>query len=317
MTGNDIGFAAQKLREGALVAIPTETVYGLAANAFDKEAVTRIFEAKQRPQFNPLIVHTSDIERVNSFTTGISGVLEQLATTFWPGPLTILLPRNHMIHPLVTAGSDFVAVRIPNHPMTLALLRNLEFPLAAPSANLFGRVSPTTAAHVEEQLGEKVSYILDGGNCAVGVESTIVKLKNDGVVNILRPGGVSAEMMHPILGYEPEFSTPQGDRPEAPGMLKSHYAPKIPLVLGEAAAMLEKYKQQRVCLITFSEGIAHSSVIRNIILSGRGDLHEAAQQLFSALHEAENEDVEIIIAERVPEIGIGIAINDRLERASA
>lgn len=315
-TGADIQHAIRVLKAGGLVAIPTETVYGLAANAFDPEAVIKIFEAKKRPFFNPLIVHAASLEQISTFAGPISPVLRQLADTFWPGPLTILLPRKEAIHPLVTADSPMVAVRIPAHPLTLQLLQQLPFPLAAPSANLFGTISPTTAEHVQQQFGEALGYILDGGQAAVGVESTIIKEEN-GKINILRPGGITQEQLAAVLGYVPERTVKVQDQPEAPGMLKSHYAPKIPLVMGDISDLLEKHHDKRIAVLGFSRKYAHDAIIVQYQLSASGDVHEAAKNVFSALHTLEDSGAEIILGEWVPSEGIGVAINDRLERASA
>lgn len=309
--------AADVLIAGGLVAIPTETVYGLAANAYDTEAVVRIFDMKQRPLFNPLIVHTSDINRLSDFAGPIPPVLQEIAKQCWPGPLTILLPRGERIDPLVTAGSALVAVRIPAHSLTRKLLERLPFPLAAPSANLFGTVSPTTAQHVAAQFGDRLGYILDGGPCAVGIESTIIKLGEKGLVEILRPGGIPIEKLVDILAYTPLQVTLANNAPEAPGMLKSHYAPRIPLLLGDLSQLLKTHGHRKIAVLSLQPVRGLSPHIPHIALSSRGDLHEAARNLFSALRHLENSEAEVILAEPMPETGLGIAMNDRLQRAAS
>ena len=313
-TGNDIDHAAELLAVGELVAIPTETVYGLAGNAFSPEAVVKIFEVKNRPAFNPLIVHAGNTEMISRFTDH-NELLLSVAEKFWPGPLTILLPKKKNIPDLVTAGSDFVAVRIPSHPLTLELLRKIEFPLAAPSANPFGSISPTTAQHVKKQLGNKIPYILDGGRCDVGVESTIIK-ENNGKIEILRSGGIPAEELAEIIGYLPDTKN-HSSQPEAPGMLTAHYAPTIPLYFGDPEVLLKKYNGKKIALLSFAERYASPDITEAIILSENKDLREAARNLFQSLHTLDASGADVIIAEELPETGLGRAINDRLRRASA
>lgn len=315
MTGTNIQIAASFLKAGNVVAIPTETVYGLAANAYDPDAVLRIFEIKQRPRFNPLIVHISSIDKLGTVAETAEPVLLQLANYFWPGPLTILVKKSALISDLVTAGSEFVAVRVPNHPLTLELLNQLDFPLAAPSANEFGKISPTSAKHVEESLGNKINYILDGGNSAVGIESTIIKMEAGKVV-ILRPGGINTDQISEITGYIPQPAE-TSNQIEAPGMLKSHYAPAIPLYLGKIDELISRHAGKKIGVLSFSEERQDASIIFQKILSPTGDLHEAAKNLFSYLHLLEQSGAELIISELLPETGIGIAVNDRLIRASA
>ncbi len=313
--GSDIKHAATLLRSGKVVAIPTETVYGLAANAFNAEAVINIFEIKNRPKFNPLIVHVQSWEMVEKITTTIDPLLKKIAEKFWPGPLTILFPKSDQIHPIITAGSAYVAVRMPNHPLTIQLLTELDFPLAAPSANLFGKISPTTAAHVLEQLGDQIEYVLDGGECSVGVESTIIKMNMYEKVEILRPGGVSAEEIAEITGYLPKTIS-GSETPEAPGMLNSHYAPKMPLVLGNIEELLKRFADKKIAVLSYYKKFEHPAIVKNYQLSPKKELHEAAHNLFSLMHEAENSGADLIISELLPDEGIGRAINDRLKRAS-
>ena len=314
LIGQDLETAAQFLKEGALVAIPTETVYGLAANAFNVEAVAKIFEAKNRPSFDPLIVHTHSIEEVEKFTLNFPEKAKKLAKKFWPGSLTILLPKNQLIPDLVTAGLNTVAVRIPNHPLTIELLKNLEFPLAAPSANPFGYISPTTALHVEAQLEGKVGYIIDGGYCRVGIESTIIEIKDNKTI-IYRLGGISVETIKNEIGEIEEIRN-SSSNPKASGMLASHYAPSKPIVLGNIDTMLENHDAQKTGILAFrtpQQGIPES---HQVVLSKSGDFAEAAQHLFAGMRYLDGLDIDVILTELLPEEGLGRAINDRLRRAS-
>lgn len=309
--GTDIEEAARLLRAGQLVGIPTETVYGLAANALDERACLRIFEVKQRPAFDPLIVHVRGRDQVPALCRDVPAIATELMRAFWPGPLTLVLRKRSQVPDIVTSGLDTVGVRQPAHPLTQRLLEALEFPLAAPSANLFGRISPTTAAHVIDQLGGAIPYVLDGGACAIGVESTIVGWENERCV-LYRPGGVSIEALQAIVGRVEAASaqTPA----VAPGMLASHYAPRTPLVLGNVDALLDANRDKRIALLAFTTPRpAHATRV----LSPIGNLDEAARALFAALRVLDACGAELIVAEPVPDHGIGRAINDRLRRAAA
>lgn len=317
--GTDTRYAAELLRRGELVAIPTETVYGLAANAFDPDAVVKVFQAKQRPVFDPLIVHVPTVglaQEVIDLQVLGPVVQEQVADLMgwlWPGPLTLVLPRAQQVPELVTSGLDTVAVRMPAHPMTLDLLGLLDFPLSAPSANPFGYVSPTTAQHVADQLGAKVAYILDGGPCSVGVESTIVGWEAAKARWVLhRPGGTPRGVIEAFVG--PLGTPAPRDTPSAPGTLTSHYAPGKPMEVGDVPALMELHKGKRLGVISFTR--AHGSV-HDEVLAPSGTLAEAARHLFAALRRLDAADVELILAERFPDEGLGVAINDRLARASA
>ncbi|MFP4094636.1 MAG: L-threonylcarbamoyladenylate synthase [Cyclobacteriaceae bacterium] len=318
-TGKDVMLAARYLKEDKLVAIPTETVYGLAGNAFSPQAVSSIFAAKNRPSFNPLITHTYDISRVEAYVQAIPDTARQLSAAFWPGPLTLLLPKNELIPDIVTAGSDTVAVRIPNHPLTLELLQLLDFPLAAPSANPFGYISPTRAEHVNEQLGDKIEYILDGGPCSVGIESTIVGFEGETLM-IYRLGGTSLEDMEAVVGKNKirlHDKVVENSNPQAPGMLKSHYAPSKKVIVGDMGKLISRYHSHEIALITLKDYYPQVSHERQVALSVAGDLNEAAQQLFSALRKLDKLPGKYILAELMPEYGLGNAINDRLMRAAA
>lgn len=313
--GTDIKEAARLLQAGELVAIPTETVYGLAANAFSETAVVKIFEAKDRPAFDPLIVHTHSVAEFSRIAVSIPDMAYQLAEAFMPGPLTLILPKAAQVPLLVTSGNDSVGLRIPNHPLTLQLLRELDFPLAAPSANPFGYVSPTTAQHVEQQLGGRIPYILDGGACTVGIESTIISLAG-GQVQVLRLGGLALEEIEQVLGRPVDRVKTSSSNPQAPGMLISHYAPRKKVVLGELPELLEQYAGRTVGVLAFSGTFAGVPAHHQVALSPAGEVREAAQHLFSALRYLDTQAIEVILAEYVPEVGLGRAVNDRLRRAS-
>lgn len=315
--GKDIEKAASLLSSGKLVAIPTETVYGLAGNALDENAVLAIFKTKKRPSFDPLIIHFGNIEKVKEYVREIPEELALLAEKFWPGPLTLLLPKKEVISDLVTSGLDTVGVRVPRHHLTRDLLQSLDFPLAAPSANPFGYISPTAAIHVQDQLGKKVPYILDGGTCEVGLESTIVGMEQ-GQVIIYRLGGISVSNIESIVGKV--LILPQSSsNPKSPGMLKSHYAPRKPMVLGNLDELMIKHREKGTvfAVLTFSRPIPEVSADLQFVLSPDGDFDEAARNLFLAMRALDNSKAEIILAEELPEINLGKAINDRLRRASA
>ncbi len=316
--GNDLVKAADLLRQGEIVAIPTETVYGLAGNALDAATVSKIFAIKNRPSFNPLIIHTSHLEKIHPYVQSISAQAQRLAETFWPGPLTLLLYKTKIVPDLVTAGSDLVAVRIPRHPVTQQLLSSLDFPLAAPSANPFGYISPTRATHVEEQLGDKIPYILDGGPCEIGIESTIVGFEEDKVI-VYRLGGVSIEALSKVVDEKNIIvsDSSKDQSPQAPGMLTSHYAPGKKVILGHLDDLIMQYGTDDIGIISFKDYYPQVPQQRQCILSASGNLNEAAQCLFAALRKMDKLPIQCILAERVPSYGLGRAINDRLSRAAA
>lgn len=315
--GKDIERSAALLASGQLVAIPTETVYGLAGNALDEEAVLQIFKSKNRPSFDPLIVHLASFDQVPEYVESIPEELKALAEVFWPGPLTLLLPKKAIIPDLVTSGLDKVGIRIPKHPLTRSLLKLLNFPLAAPSANPFGYISPTNATHVQQQLGEILTYILDGGPCDIGLESTIVGMEQ-GQVIIYRLGGISVDSIENIVGRV--LILPQSSsNPQSPGMLKSHYAPRKPVVLGDLDELMQQYhnEKQGVAILSFKRIFPEVAATHQVVLSSSGDYDEAARNLFSAMRTLDETDATIILAEELPEIHLGKAINDRLRRAAA
>ncbi|MEX2568057.1 MAG: L-threonylcarbamoyladenylate synthase [Cyclobacteriaceae bacterium] len=315
--GQDIAKAKSLLESGNLVAIPTETVYGLAGNALNEEAVLKVFKTKNRPSFDPLIVHVGHLDQVLEYTKEIPDELMELAKIFWPGPLTLLLNKKEKIPDLVTSGLKAVGIRIPNHPLTLQLLKSLDFPLAAPSANPFGYISPTQAAHVIDQLSEKIPYILDGGNCQVGLESTIVGME-EGQIIIYRLGGIEVGAIEKVVGKV--LILPQSSsNPKSPGMLKSHYAPKKPVILGDLNELITKYQAEGIkfAVLSFNKYFEGVEAANQIMLSNSGGFDEAARNLFSAMRNLDNTDVSIILAEELPELHMGKAINDRLRRAAA
>lgn len=330
-TNANLDRAAAALARGELVGLPTETVYGLAANATDPLAVEKIFTAKGRPTYNPLIVHVAGVDAIAQVINLPDGdrravQLSQLSA-FWPGPLTVVGPRTAAIPDVVTAGRDTVAVRIPNHPVALELLRRCPFPVAAPSANVSNYISPTRAEHVRDGLGSAVAMILDGGDCEWGIESTIVAL---GVpsVQLLRPGAVTVEQLAARLGISITVPTPANSQrdllPRAPGMLPSHYAPTTPLRLSEdvpfapAESIGSRDKTPAWGRIAFAPISAQESAQYRIVevLSECGDLDEVARELFSALRRLDSLGLDLIVIDVCAETGIGRAIMDRIRRAA-
>lgn len=312
--GTDIQKAAAILRDGGLVAFPTETVYGLGANGLNPVAVARIFEVKQRPAFDPLILHVGSPGQASGlFLYPDDNRIKVLTERFWPGPLTIVAPRKPIVPDIVTSGMPTVAVRMPSHPVALQLIRVAGVPVAAPSANLFGRLSPTLPHHVQKQL-TGVDYLLDGGKTQIGVESTIISLAGE-TATLLRPGFITLEQIREIIPVMMANATDAEDQPLAPGLLKSHYSPEKPLTVFET---LEHDPGSRAGVIYLSPDPSHDSLkARTIHLSASGDLVEAAAHLFTALHEMENDpEVDEIYIQKVEEKGIGIAIMDRVRKAA-
>lgn len=312
---NNIDTAADYLTKGELVAIPTETVYGLAANALNEDAVLKIYAAKNRPQFNPLIMHVASFEQAKLYIKDIPEEAEQLAVAFWPGPLTMLFNKQQHVPDLVTAGSKRVAVRVPNHALTLQLLSQLNFPVAAPSANPSGYVSPTTAQHVYEGLQNKIPYILDGGACGVGVESTIVGWNEEGEIELYRLGGIAVEQIEAVIEKKITHHKKISDNPNTPGQLKSHYATHTPLYLGNIDELQKTFSGKKIILINFKEFRGAVRRDQQFVLSVEGNANEAAKNLFRVLREADNIAADVILAELLPDEGLGRAVNDRLERA--
>ena len=312
--------AAEILRRGGLVAFPTETVYGLGANALDASAVARIFAAKGRPSYNPLIVHVPHEAAARELASEWPESASRLAHAFWPGPLTMVLPKRAIVPDIVTAGLDSVALRVPAHPVALALLRATHLPLAAPSANRSMALSPTAAQHVARSLGDRVDLILDGGPTTVGIESTVVDLRG-GVPSILRPGLLGAREIEPVVGTLAEPNETSGDAPRAaPGMLDRHYAPRAQLrlfaaadatpIAREAAALAARGARVAALVLDANAG-GGTEVIRM-----PADPARYAQRLYATLHDLDEAGYEVVFVERVPEADAWAGVRDRLERAS-
>lgn len=304
------------LQSDELVAIPTETVYGLAANALSENAVKKIFALKNRPAFNPLIVHIASISDLDRIAKNIPPLAMKLAETFWPGPLTLLLEKKSIISDCVTAGNKTVAVRIPNHPLTLKLLSELSFPLAAPSANPFMSISPTNPQHVKNYFDGKLKFILDGGSCIDGIESTIVGFRDNQAV-LYREGSCEIAALEKIAGIllKPENTA---TTIEAPGMLKKHYAPKTKLVVTtDIIESIQEHFGKKIGVLSFTALEIFPEVHIQKHLSSENSLKEAATNLYSTLIELDSLHLDLIIAEYMPDSGLGNTINDRLERASS
>lgn len=312
--GSDIEAAAHWLSQGDLVAIPTETVYGLAANALDPVAVAKIFEAKNRPFFDPLIVHVAGLNQAQAYIKELPSLAREICNACWPGPLTVVFEKTELIPDLVTSGHDSVALRVPSHPLTLALLQSIDFPLAAPSANVFGYVSPTTAQHVQDGLGNKIPFILDGGPCTVGVESTIIRVLGSRI-EVLRLGGTAIEDLK-------QFSTDivekvhQNSDPLAPGQLDKHYAPNTRFLL-DYKHLESLPSDLNIGYLRFkSSNQSSNAPVNTFYLSEQGDYKEAAANLFKVMREMDAMKFDLILAESLPDEGLGRAINDRLRRAA-
>jgi len=320
-TGPDLDRAAALLRAGELVAIPTETVYGLAGDGTRETTLRQIFAVKNRPLHNPLILHFGRVEDLRTYVRQVPAAAETLLARFSPGPLTLLLPRDPARVPdLVTAGLAEVAVRLPAHPLTRELLARLDFPLAAPSANPFGYISPTTAAHVVGQLGGRIPYVLDGGPCAAGIESTVVGFGPQGEPVVYRPGVITLEALRAVvpatrLRTAQEVAAPAS----SPGLLPFHYAPRTPLRLfGPGLQDVPAFDPATTGAIVLREPLLGLPPARQVVLSpGRGDLAEAAHGLYAALHQLDQLGLRLLLAERLPDTGLGAALNDRLGKAAA
>jgi L-threonylcarbamoyladenylate synthase len=307
--------AVELLREGEIVALPTETVYGLAADALNPIAVAKIFEAKERPRFDPLIVHLPDrewLEKVVDLPAQHRQLILKLVDRFCPGPLTMILPKQEIVPEIVTAGLDTVAVRVSAHSVFSEIIRGFGKPLAAPSANRFGRVSPTTAQHVLDDLKDQIPLIIDGGPTAHGIESTIVAIC-DGKINILRRGPITEDQLSEF-GKIDNFTS--AEKLSAPGQLPTHYAPKTRLQLIGDVNSFSPDRNQRVGLLAWNPVEPGKNFAAVRCLSGRQDLREAAANLFRYLRELDAEDVDLIVAEQVPDRELGAAIMDRLRRAA-
>lgn len=311
-----IRLAARIIQTGGLVAFPTETVYGLGCDAMNADAAAKIFEAKRRPQFDPLIVHIADLNQLSTVIDSLPAMGQRLMDAFWPGPLTLVLPKQPTMPELVTAGLPTVAVRMPNHPVAQILIREAGTPIAAPSANPFGYVSPTTAQHVADGLGGAVDLILDGGPCPVGVESTIVSLAGS-QPELLRPGSITMEQLTAVIGPLHRPSS-VNEKPIAPGQLSRHYATQTPLtILASAGARPILKDDERAGLLIHSQTRDTDNRFAAVeVLSSNGDLREAARHLFAALRRLDALGLDRIYAEPCQEEGLGVAIMDRLRRCA-
>ncbi len=309
----NIYLASEMIKKGKIVAFPTETVYGLGADAFNPTAVALIFEAKRRPKFDPLIVHISNYKMLELVAKEIPKEIEKLIQIFWPGPLTVVLPKKDEIPALTTAGLQTVAVRMPQHPVALKLISLSDTPIAAPSANPFGKLSPTNAEQVYKGLKDKVDLILDGGPSPIGIESTIIKEEN-GDIYLLRPGSISIEDIEKII--EKKVRLREIPKIEAPGSFPSHYAPQTPLFLLKGEKLPKEFSKKRIGFLAFSSKPKFAKFQEIRILSKKGDLKEAAKNFFSYLYELDSLNLDLILAEKVPQKGLGLAIMDRLKKAS-
>lgn len=312
----DVAQAVQWLREGQVIGLPTETVYGLAGDLFNPEAVASIFRIKQRPSFNPLIAHLPSADAMDQVARAIPEAATILAGQFWPGPLTLVLPKQERIPDSVTAGKLTVAVRVPAHTMALEVLERMGSPLVAPSANPFGSISPTTAYHVAEYFDGEIPVVLDGGPCTRGLESTIVGFPGGEPV-VYRLGAVAVEWIETVIGPVRVRDTATS-APDAPGMLLRHYAPRTPLVLTDdaTAALQGMPAGQRVLILQYQDNLPTGSSADRIVLAPDGDLEVAAARLYDTLHRVDRQGYDVIIAERFPDSTLGRTINDRLWRAS-
>ena len=317
--------AIAALVKGEVVAIPTETVYGLAANGLKDEAVKKIFEIKNRPLNNPLILHFANKEAVLKYVDfeveSLRSDFDKLYQAFSPGPITYLLPKSELVPSLITAGSNRVAVRFPNHPITQMILSGLNFPLAAPSANPSGYISPSCAAHVQNQLGDKVEIIVDGGKCEGGIESTIIGWENNQPI-IYRKGLITAADIESVIGIKPHYkiaskNQSQETQLDAPGMMTSHYAPRTKTILTQNIKQeIQKYPTHKIGVIKLMKDQEGILVNPTMYLSSNGDLTEIAQNLYATMHEMDTLKLDVILIEKAPDTGVGVAINDRLSRAS-
>ena len=304
--------AARLLKDGEVVAIPTETVYGLAGNAFEPKALAKIFAAKERPTFDPLIVHIADIAQLTDIAKDIPDSAYRLAEAYWPGPMTIILPKKDCIPDLCTSALPSVAVRFPSHPIAQQIIKESGLPLAAPSANLFKHVSPTTAEHVAAQLADRIAGIVDGGPCSVGVESSIISLV--GEPTVMRPGAITPEMFKAILGEVKikESTSKPGQPMLAPGQCDTHYRPQVPLYYGEIPTGYTL--PEHTVRIAF--GTQAGPIPATLNLSATGDMIEATSKLYAFMHDLDDPKYDLILVDPIPNTGVGMALNDRLKRAS-
>ncbi len=313
---DNIRRGADIIKQGGLVAFPTETVYGLGGNSLDPRSVAKIFEAKKRPSFDPLITHIADLETLEKIARITDRKIFRVIEELWPGALTLIVPKGDIIPELVTSGLDTMAVRMPDHPTALELIRLSTGAVAAPSANPFGYLSPTTAQHVEDGLGDRIDMVIDGGTCRVGVESTVLDMTRD-VPTVLRPGGIGVETLREVLG-DVEVLDRTSKTPKAPGQLPMHYSPRKPLHIVASAeeALAAAGPGRSAGFLSFNGQGDLNRFAAVEVLSPRGDTLEAASRLFVALHRLDESGVDVIFAEEVPREGVGAAVMDRIYKAS-
>lgn len=315
MISKDVKLAATFLKNDGVVGIPTETVYGLAGNTYSDIAINKIFEVKKRPNSNPLILHVKNGNELDKIGTQIPELAYKLAEAFWPGPLTLIVKKQPHISNLITASQDTVAVRVPNHTLTLELLNSIDFPLVAPSANPFTRISPIEAPHVDAYFKDQINMVLDGGRCSEGVESTIVGFENNRAI-IYRLGAISIEEIEKITNNVSIY-TPLDKKIITPGMLKKHYSPNTDIILTRNVSQeIEWFSDKKIGLLLFNAPQPNFNLAYQKILSPESNLKIATSNLYKALHELDAMNLDLIIAERFPEYGLGLTINDRLTRAT-
>lgn len=314
MITSDLNQVKTALINGDIIALPTETVYGLAANIYLDSALEKVFKLKKRPSHNPLIIHISNAGILEQIAKNIPAKARELANVFWPGPLTLVLEKQDQIPNRITAGKPTVAVRVPNHPIALQLLESLNFPLAAPSANPFGSLSPTSAKHVALYFKEEINFILDGGPCFCGLESTIIGFENDKPI-LYRHGAISIEEIEKIIGPI-KIKNQNSKNPSAPGMLTRHYAPKTQIQINDDISLaLAQNPDKKIGVLSFRKNKKIKTEIHQEVLSISGDLNEASKNLYAALHRLDQMNLDLIISSFFPEKGLGKTINDRLKRA--
>lgn len=312
----DIQKAISLLENEELVAIPTETVYGLAGNIFSEKAIKNIFSTKKRPFFNPLIVHISSVDDLKTIVSEIPEKAKLLAKTFWPGSMTLVLKKRNNIPEIITAGKNTVAVRVPNHPTTLALLKQLPFPLAAPSANPFNNISPTKPEHVERYFKNNINMVLDGGTCKNGIESTIIGFENDEPI-VYRLGALALEEIETVIG-KVLVKNKKEENPDAPGMLKKHYSPlTITILTDDILSEIQNNSTKKIGVLTLNTSFKNEKITSEIILSETNNLKEATSKLYDALHQLDHQNLDVIIVEKMPDFGLGKSMNDRLQRAAS
>ncbi len=315
LISQDIDKAISLLNQDELIAIPTETVYGLAGNIYSEKAIRAIYTLKQRPLFNPLIVHVHSVDQLENLTIEFPEKAKKLANQFWPGPLTLILKKHPNVPDLITAGNDTVAVRIPNHALTLALLSKLDYPLAAPSANPFGSISPTNALHVADYFVGQLPMVLEGGQCQNGIESTIVGFENGEPV-LYRLGAISQENIEHVVGKLP-LKNKKENAPEAPGMLSRHYAPSTPTFqYSNLEESIDQHLGKKIGVLSFQQAYTHPAIAHLELLSPSGSLVESAAKLYAALHRLDKLQLDVLLVEKFPDTTLGKSINDRLERAT-